>query len=62
MIAARFQRTAGPSKVLALRQNDEVANCDIRRARQHEVKGVDDVVVAQAAMGLNPTLNLRRIG
>ena len=33
------------SKVLALRQNHQVADRDMRRARQHEEKRVDDVVV-----------------
>ena len=52
---------AGPSKVLVLWQDHKVANRDIRRACQHEKKRVNDIVVAQAAMRLNPTLDLLRI-
>src|SRR5579872_3582497 len=50
------------SKVLALRQNDKVANRDMPRARQHEKKRVNDVVITQAAMRRDPTLDLMPIG
>src|SRR3984957_19951593 len=50
------------SKLLALRQNDEVANRDMRRSGEHEKKRVNDVVVAQAAMRGDPTLDFFRIG
>jgi hypothetical protein len=50
------------SKILTLRQNHEVANRDMRRPGEHEKKRVNDVVVAQAAMRGDPTLDLFRIG
>src|ERR1700722_9094023 len=56
------ERRPAASKILALRQNDEVANRDMRRPGEHEEKRVNDVVVAQAAMRGDPTLDLFRIG
>src|ERR1700727_1999490 len=61
LLSAHWRRPA-VSKILALWQNDEVANRDMRRSREHEKKRVDDGVVTQAAMRGDPTLDFFRIG
>lgn len=55
-------RKDAESRLLALRQNHEVANRHMRRTGQHEEKRLNDVVVAQAAMRRDPTIDLFRFG